>query len=106
MSETWDPDCERTVFVNSPLGPNWPWCDLHDRPWETCFAAKDAEIAALRAENAKIREALQTLIDEDLSIAEEWRHDWSDFDGRTLLYQIDATTSHARRALGARSPSR
>ena len=41
-----------------------PWCGTHHRPALSCAlrAAKDAEISALRAENARLREALETAV--------------------------------------------
>ena len=37
-------ECEKVVFVNSSLGPNHPWCNEHDEPWESCIVSLHAEV--------------------------------------------------------------
>ncbi len=48
MTEWRPAPCNKTNFVNSPLGPNRAWCFEHDRPWETCFAALRRDLEEAR----------------------------------------------------------
>jgi hypothetical protein len=59
----------------------------------------------LLAERTKERDlyrmAFEHLAKRNLENAQEWRNDWSDFDGRTLLSQVREYEAEARRLLEA-----
>jgi hypothetical protein len=73
------------------------------------LAASERERAVLKAANAdltlrleQMRGALDGFYRKVADIADDWRSDWSDFDGRTLVSQIgDAAKEYVAPALSA-----
>jgi hypothetical protein len=76
-----------------------PGCD-----WKLEDHSPDS-LHALLAERTKERDlyrmAFEHLAKRNLENAQEWRNDWSDFDGRTLLSQVREYEAEARRLLEA-----